>query len=209
MTNYRADVYESALHANEVNGTITKEAERELNQIQAFLRIPDVEIADGKKELAKFRLLNEIQAGNLPTVEVKNLVLQKGESPHWAEPASLLEERVVSRRYEGGSQGVSIRIMKGVSYRVGASRGNLIADKQIVPVSTGSLVVTNKRVIFNGNAKSFALRLDKILNVQPFGDGLQVSDDKGHTRLMKYASNRNSEVVASILSHAINNCVND
>src|SRR5713101_3235990 len=107
MSSYRADVYESALHANEVNGTITKEAEKELNQIQAFLRIPDTEIADSKKELAKFRLLNEIQAGNLPTVEVKNLVLQKGESPHWSETASLLEERVVSRHYEGGSQGVS------------------------------------------------------------------------------------------------------
>ncbi|SRR6266436_43369 len=209
ITAYRADVYESALRSSELNGTVTKEAERELNKIQTFLRIPDGEIAGSKRELAKLRLLNEIQVGNMPTVEVKNLVLQKGETPHWSEPASLLEERVVSRHYEGRSQGVSIRVMKGVSYRVGASRGNLVADKQIMPVSTGSLVVTNKRVIFNGNAKSFALRLEKILNVQPFADGLQLSDDKGHTRLMKYASNWNSEVVASILSHAINNCVND
>jgi hypothetical protein len=82
-----------------------------------------------------------------------------------------------------------------------------VADRKIVPVSTGSLVVTNKRVIFNGDTKSFALRLDKILNVHPFGDGLQVSDDKGHARLIKYDSRWNGEVVASILSHAVNNCV--
>lgn len=149
------------------------------------------------------RLLSEIKEGNLPTVAVKNVVLQKNETPYWLEPASLYEERVVRRRYEGGSHGVSIRIAKGLSYRVGAQRGQMVSDTAAVPVSTGSLIVTNRRVIFQGDRKSFSFRLDKLLELECYQDGIRLTDDKGKPRLVKF-DDGSTEVFAAVLSHAIN-----
>ena len=204
----RADAYSAALKAAESDGMLTAEKEAELGKLQQFLMIPDSEIASQKKELARRRLLWEVQNGTPPAIGVPNLILQRGETPYWSEPASLFEERVVNRRYEGASQGMSFRIARGVYYRVGAQRGNLIVDKAVLPVSSGAFVITSKRVIFQGDAKSFALRLDKLLSLNLFRDGIHFSDDKGKPHMVKFADDDNSDVVGATLSYAINHFAN-
>lgn len=199
----RVQAFDAAFQACKGSGSLTEEQERDLKGIQTYLKIADEDIDKERKEIARLRLIFEISAGHLPTVEVHNVVLHKGETPHWSEPASLLEERVISRRYEGGSQGISVRLMKGVSYRVGASKGHLVSDKAIVPVSTGSLVITNQRVLFSGSAKSFATRLDKILNIEPLMDGLKLSEENGKLRLVKYENANNCNVIAAILTRVV------
>jgi hypothetical protein len=169
--------------------------------------IPEAEIAKSKKELARLRLLTEIQQGNPPALSVPNFILQKTEVAYWAEPGSILEERVARRRYEGGSQGVSFRIAKGVSYRIGAHRGHLIADTAVVPVSAGELVITNRRVIFRGDTKSFNIRLDKLLELQFYDGGVRLTDEKGKPRVVKFAREDNIDIVGATLSHAINRFV--
>lgn len=200
----RVQAYNAALRAVKSDGVVTAEEEAELGKLQQFLMIPESEIAKSKKELARLRLLTEIQNGNPPSVSVPNVILQKSETAYWSEPASILEERVVNRRYEGGSQGFSFRIAKGVSYRVGSHRGHLVSDTAVIPVSSGELIITNKRVIFRGDAKSFNLRLDKLLELNFYGDGVRLTDDKGKPRVVKFASDGNTDVVGATLSFAIN-----
>lgn len=201
----RAQAYNAALRAAQSDGRISADEELELNKLQEFFKIPNTEIAKSKKDLARLRLLTEIHDGNLPTASVPNVVLQKKEVPYWSEPGDLLEERVVGRRYEGGSRGVSLRIMKGVSYRIGGSRGHIVTDKAVVPVSTGQLVITNKRIIFRGDAKSFSFKLDKLLETNFYADGVRLTDDKGKPRVIRFTEEGNIDVVGAILSHAINN----
>jgi hypothetical protein len=201
----RVQAYNAALHAAKQEGGISSEEEAELEKLQKFLRIPDADIEISKKELLRLRLLTEIQNGNLPTVFVSNLVLQKAERIYWSEQGSLFEERVVRRRYEGGSHGVSFRIAKGVSYRVGAHRGQLVTDKAIIPVSAGDFIVTSKRVIFRGDTKSFNYKLDKLLDIHFYSDGVRVTDDKGKVRLVQFAEAANGDLVGAVLSQAINN----
>jgi hypothetical protein len=131
-------------------------------------------------------------------------MLQKNEVAFWCEPGNILEERVVGRRYEGGSQGVSFRIMKGVSYRVGAHRGHIVTDKAVVPVSAGHLIITNKRVIFRGDSKSFSIKFDKLLELNFYSDGVRLTDEKGKPRLVRFAEEGNTDIVGAILSHAVN-----
>lgn len=204
LKSIRAQAYNAALRAAKSDGIVTADEEAELGKLQNFLMIPESEIATSKKELARLRLLTEIQNGNPPTISVFNVILQKSETAYWSEPASLIEERVVKRRYEGGSQGFSFRIAKGVSYRVGAHRGHLVTDTAALPVSSGELIITNKRVIFRGDAKSFNLRLDKLLELNFYSDGARLTDDKGKPRMVKFSETGNSDVVGATLSYAIN-----
>jgi hypothetical protein len=206
MRSVRVQAYEAALRTARADSQISCAEEAELLKLQRFFKIPDADISTSKRELARLRLLTEIQNGNLPTIAVVNVVLQKKETAFWSERASLFEERVVRRRYEGGSRGVSLRIMKGVSYRIGSHRGHIVTDKAMLPVSTGDLIITNKRVIFRGDGKSFSVKLDKLLEVHFYADGVRLTDDKGKPRMLKFMKEGNTDVIGAILSHAVNAC---
>lgn len=63
----------------------------------------------------------------------------------------LIEPRTAPGQFRGGSQGVSLRIAKGVSYRVGQSRGTYESrPTRPTPIDTGEALISNQRVIFRG-----------------------------------------------------------
>ena len=202
----KAGVFAAAFAATKSDNTITKEEEQELGAIQKYLGVTDADIQPTKKELARFRLLNEIQQGNVPVLpRPSNLIMQKDEKTYWVEPAILKEEKVISRQYQGGSSGVSFRIMKGVSYRVGSSRGHLVSQTGIVAVSMGNFIITSKRLIFQGDLKSFAVKLDKILSAQLYRDGFQFSEgNKPKPRLIQFQQAGNQEIIGAILAYTVN-----
>lgn len=205
MNEIKIKTYKSAYDALKRDGKITSEEEDELSKIQTYFKIPDQDIEPTKRELARFRLLREIADGNIPEVSVTNMVFQKSEKAYWAEAGKILEERVIRRRYEGGSRGVSFRIAKGVSYRVGSHKGQLISDSAIVPVSYGDLVITNKRVVFKGDKKSFSIKLEKILNIEFYVDGINMSEESGKHRVVQFNESKNMDIIGSIISLAVNN----
>jgi hypothetical protein len=190
--------------AKEAGGAISADGEHELSNIRTFLSIPNAEIGPSLRELDHYRLLRNIHDGDVPVISVPGLLTQKGESPYWREAGAILEEKVVDRQYVGGSQGVSVRIMKGVSYRVGAQRGHLVSTTGVVPVSNGELVITSKRLIFVGTAKGFNIRLDKVLNLELHSDGVTVTDGNSKPHVVRFADTSNTDVVGAILSYAVN-----
>ncbi len=107
------------------------------------------------------------------------LNLKKEEVVHFACPTILKETRVVNLGYEGGSHGVSLRLMKGVSYRVGSHRGHLRKEEQLVETSRGYLVLTNKRVILNPyqGKKAVNISLSKILTYNCYDNALEIYKD--------------------------------
>lgn len=76
--------------------------------LRVYLQISFKEIEQERTQLDRLRLLSEIGQGNLPRLRTHSLILQKNEIPHWSEPGDLLEGKVVGRRYEGGTSGVSV-----------------------------------------------------------------------------------------------------
>ena len=71
---------------------------------------------------------------------------------------------------------MSVRVAKGVTLRAGAIRGQAV--KGMVSVASGELVITDKRVIFSGDKKSFAIPLQNLLNSTNYTDGFGFSDNK-------------------------------
>lgn len=105
------------------------------------------------------------------------LVLQKGESQLF-ELASvgLTEYRSTGSSYQGGSQGVSVRIAKGLSYRVGASKGSLVRNpEELSMIDEGSVVFTDKRIVFTGPKVSRSWEFAKLLDIQLGTNGQTVN----------------------------------
>jgi hypothetical protein len=78
----RVQAYNAALRAVKSDGVVTAEEEAELGKLQRFLMIPESEIAKSKRELARLRLLTEIQNGK-PLTRQSRGTAQKRAAPHF------------------------------------------------------------------------------------------------------------------------------
>jgi hypothetical protein len=80
--------------------------------------------------------------------------------------AGLIEMGREAGSYQGGSQGVSFRVMKGVSYRVGGHRGTFVPGPEVLKVvDTGTVVITNQRVVFQGAGRTREWLFTKLIGV--------------------------------------------
>lgn len=194
--------YQQVYNKTIADRSLTVEEERQLSQIQSELGVPGDSVAHELSTLARLKLIREAQEGRLPVLRESPILLKHGELPHFVTDADLLEERVVDRGYVGGSQGVSIRIMRGVSYRIGGHRGHLVSKTDIIKVDHGKVVITNKRVAFAGLRASFSVPYGKILNFNVFQDGIQLNRE-GKTKPQVLVP-PDVELMASILAGAAN-----
>ena len=109
--------------------------------------------------------------GNLP------INFQKGEQVVWAFSGSKYLEDKTRRQFVGRTQGISVRVMKGVYYRVGAFKGHAVESTERVHIDTGWVVITSKNIYFAGSQKSVRIPYAKIVSFEPFNDGIGVMRD--------------------------------
>lgn len=129
----------------------------------------------------KAAVLREILEGKIPQgVKIESTLpfnFQKGETLVWLFRNVSYYEPRTRTTYTGGTSGASVRIAKGLYYRVGGFRGNPVVTTQITLIDTGTLGITNKHIYFAGDAKSFRLRYDKIVSFTPYTDGIAIHRD--------------------------------
>jgi hypothetical protein len=133
-------------------------------------------------KIGKASILRDVLNGYLPQRKVvisgplaPNL--QKGEQVVWAFTDSKYLEDKTKREFVGGSQGVSVRVMKGVYYRLGAFKGHTVQQTKLVHIDTGCVSLTNKHIYFTGPRKSIRIPYTKIVTFPPFSDGIGVIRD--------------------------------
>jgi hypothetical protein len=105
-----------------------------------------------------------------------HVILKKDEKIHLSALSIVKELRTTSHSYEGGSHGVSFRIMKGVSYRVGAHKGHVVPIQSLVETSRGVLIITNKRLLLHpaANNKPVSIPINKIASYRCYSNGLEI-----------------------------------
>lgn len=122
-------------------------------------------------------IISTVEDGNVPVVTWREngIILHaqdldlpfrflKSETLLWVIGAANYEQRT-KRETRGRSAGTSVRVMKGVSVRVGASRGTPVESDVITFRGTGMLAVTTKHVYFKGDERSVRIPHGKIVSV--------------------------------------------
>jgi hypothetical protein len=89
---------------------------------------------------------------------------------------SLVEERRGKGHYQGGSTGFSIPVGsvggRSVRYRIGASRGHYVQGAPSpTAIDTGTMFVTNQRVVFRGTKQTRECAFAKLIGFQHSVDG--------------------------------------
>ena len=165
------------------DGILTEGEEAALSELKQHFSLTQQEL-DRKgsfTKIVKGAVLRDILDGKLPErVQVDGNLpfnLQKTEKVVWVfENVDYYEEKTRTR-YVGGSQGVSIRIAKGLYYRTGAFKGERVQTSETVHADTGLLGVTNKHIYFAGPSKRFRINYNKIVAFESFSDGIGVQRD--------------------------------
>lgn len=104
-----------------------------------------------------------------PIVSYSGINLDPQEMIIYAIPAQMSEEKEQIVGYAGGSTGYSVRVAKGLTLRKGKSQGKAIRQN-VQNLYSGDYVITNQRIMFIGNKKSFEIPIDKITAAKPIAN---------------------------------------
>jgi len=133
---------------------------------------------------AKAEILRRLDDGKFPTgTKFTNVPinLEHNESMIWLFN-NVTYYMVRNRtRYVGISQGISVRVMKGVYYRVGAFHGEPIKTQYLSDDGRGIFLIASHNVYFWSPRKAVKIPVKKILSVLPYSDGLQIMRDGERT----------------------------
>jgi hypothetical protein len=121
-------------------------------------------------------LTNRMSEDGLP------FLFQKSEELIWAFAGVTYFENRTRTEYVGGSNGVSVRIAKGVYYRTGRFRGERIQTEEMKELGTGILALTTKHIYFHSSQRAFKVPFRKIVSLQTYEDGILVQRDGTTTR---------------------------
>jgi len=125
-------------------------------------------------------VIRELVEGRIPQKIKPSMIpfnMQKSETLVWIFNDVMYLEENTSRAYVGASQGVSVRIAKGLYYRTGAFSGHSVEKKSMAHKGTGVLGVTTKNIYFSSEWKSIKVPYIKILTFLPLSDGLGIHTD--------------------------------
>lgn len=152
------------------------------------------------EQLERFARLWAIENGDLPVIEVP-INLQKKEVCHFTCPAEWYELRTRTVRIDYAGPVGSIRIAKGLRFRVGSIAPRRVTKEELTRIDQGTLYITSKRVIFDGSRKNTTIRYASLLAVQRYADGLGLEKSSGRSPTLVLSGD--TEEAAAILTTAM------
>lgn len=166
------------------DGVLSKEEEDKLEKFMEKSELSQ-DVFDKNDSLSKTvraSILRDLLNGDEITNRIKingNLPFkfQKSENLIWLFQNVELFEQRIKTTYKGGSQGVSLRIAKGVYYRTNSFKGHPVKTTKIVPIATGMVAITEKHIYFSSPIKNFRINYTKIITLDPYSDGIGITKD--------------------------------
>lgn len=183
-------VLNRAAHNFLSNGLISDSEQQQIEHYAQSLSLPlyDLPAQYQGTDIEKVNqaiIIKNLQRGILPQSGVAlPVLLGKTESVLWVYNNVTYYQEKIEREYKHNTGGFSFRVMKGVYYRTGSGRSKPIEHSVMNNEGVGSLIITNKNIIFYAQTKSVKIPFKKIVGVTPYSDGLEVHKDGNAKRMV-------------------------
>jgi hypothetical protein len=129
-----------------------------------------------------------------PPITVVGFMTEPGEAARYTCQAKVIGSHA-EIEHVGGFSGASIRVARGLYVRSGGGRSHAVKHEVTGVDDSGTLVITDRRLVFLGNAKTLVIPLTKIINVIQFTDGLRVDIENKKPELFETGSRVTGVVV--------------
>ena len=166
------------------DGIISPEEEEKLEKFQKQLNLgQDVLNLNGAyNRIVQSEILKDVLDGRIPKSKVTIVgtlpfLIQNDESIIWLFQNVEFQEQRTKTTYQGISQGVSIKIAKGLYYRTGGFKGNPVSTEQMTILGNGMLALTNRNLYFASPTKNLKTPYNKLISITPYSDGIGLQKD--------------------------------
>ncbi len=171
-------------------------SEQEEDTITTFINksqqgVNELDGYGGVMSLMKASALRHVLNGkvpeNIPDFQMPiHFNFMKSEEMVWAFSNVQYYKEVTRRSYQGGHQGFSVRVAKGLYYRTGAFKGHPVEEKNMEYQDTGIMVLTTKHIYFGSYENMFRVKYNKIVAFTPYDDGLGIMKDTQRAKPMVF-----------------------
>ncbi len=139
----------------------------------------------------------EIMKGRLPILNTNKIFLKSGEQCHYIDKA-IYEKKTVKKRYVRRNNGYSMPgLFKGTRNNVGGGHTDVIDNAQY-ETFRGILYITNKRIIFVGEANGFDKKIDELVALTPYANCVELQFSKENYKLFVPDGNVTNAVLQQV-----------
>ena len=176
------------------DGQITPEETTDLKRIQKMLQIDFGSRSSEIYEAQKMWLVCNapLEGVNAP------LLMKRGEVCFGFSEVTAFEIRTRTKAISYGGPSLRVPIAKGLSFRIGHSRIAQHKEEHQHSFGFGQLCVTNKRLLWSGPNRTFSIPYDKVIDLDPYADGITIFKDTGKPLSFDYGG-QNKVLSALIL----------
>ena len=170
--------WEQAVESALEDGVLSAEEESHLVSFATAMNLSQHQLSrnDAYLRVAMSATLRDILAGSITTrAGIEGDLpfnLKKSETLIWVFLNSAYYEERSRHRYVGSYQGASIRVMKGVYYRIGSFRGHPMETASMEHIDSGTVGITDEHIYFSGQRKSLRVAYSKVVSFRPYSDGI-------------------------------------
>lgn len=189
------------------DGIITDEEE---NKIVEYMKAFNLTTKDlpGRvhQKLIKGLVIRDLLAGiynNRVVLANVPFNFMKSEKIIYAFPNISISEIKTVHEYQAGSRGMSFKIMKGVYYHTGGTKGQRIEKQELKRLGYSDVAITNKYLYFQANNNAMRVKHDKIVSIIPDEDGVTVFRDGARANPLYFRFD-DSWFFANVLQNAQN-----
>lgn len=138
-------------------------------------------------KLTQMTILKNLQRGIIPQQTFNApIMLGRGESVIWCYHGVTMYQEKTEKHYQGRRQGVSFRIMKGVTYHTGGTNVKPIEHTYMENKGVGTLYITNKHIIYQGDTAAQKIPYTKLIGVTPYSDGIEVHREGANAKRLTF-----------------------
>ncbi len=182
------------LFASEVDNKVWDDYQFKVLTAREWVTIGNGGLSDQKQRVTDIENWLERLSKGILRVSFKGVdtpvILKPNEEILFALPDVTLKEPRAVRKSSGGYAGPSFRVAKGVYFRMGRFGSSSESHQEIRDIDRGILTVTGERLIFSGNMKTVNVDLRKLVQIDPFTDGLALHRE-GREKTQYFVWNEN------------------
>lgn len=180
---------------------LSPEEERELQAIaknlHAELKFDDVT----KTDLEKYRLYWQIENDEMPELQVDINIPRSEKCYFIAHNTQWLEQTAETPAKVNSNNALSLKIAKGLYWRNPANDTKKLDTAQWHALDSGTIYLTNKRVLFKGSKGDKIILLNRVIDFTVFANGMEIEKGEGKNPFLQFEGNM--DIFAMLLGKAI------